>query len=336
MKKLLILITYITTLLVAKGYCQTTTAPISDKLLQKLNNKYQAAETLFDKQTQKWLNNIKRQEKKLQKQLAKTDSAKAAQVFGDIDAQYQNYTQQLQQQGSSLKQYIPKLDSAHTAAQFLQQQLPNNPHAQALSSQLQNIQSQVQNANWVKQQLKERKDYLKQQLQNTPVAQQLKGMQQQVYYYQQQLNEYKDLLNNPDKLLQRVMQYVRSVPAFANFFNKHSLLGQLFKVPENYGSPQSLAGLQTTASISSMISNRLGVATPTGGGLPSQFTQPLQQASQQLQQLKQKLKNLTNQSSITSSNDIAWNDNPSLGVAGGGSPNAQKNQNLFATLTVWF
>lgn len=295
------------------------------KLLQKLDQHYQNASQRLQKQTVSYLQKLQKQETKLKNQLAKTDSLKAAQVFGNIEDKYSQFATQLQQPNTGTKQYLKGLDSVKTTLSFLSDKV-DVKNIEGLNQ----LSSTLQNAGNIKQQLKQRKEYLKQQLQNTPLAKQLQGMQQQVYYYQQQLNEYKELLNNPDKLVQRVMGYVRELPAFKNFFQQNSILSQLFAVPANYGTPQSLVGLQTNASVSSMLSQRLGVATPPNGGMPQQLQAPLQQANSQLQQLKQKVKNLANSGSISNSNDEQWPEDSKR------PPNAQKTKTFLQRLQVGF
>lgn len=303
------------------------------KLLQALDKQYTKANERLQKQTASYLQKLQKQETKLKKQLAKTDSLKAAQVFGNIEDKYSQLTTQLQQPNTGTKQYLKGLDSVKTTLSFLEQSKLPSPFGEGQGVRLEGLNqlsSTLQNAGNIKQQLKQRKDFLKQQLQNTPLAKQLQGMQQQVYYYQQQLNEYKELLNNPDKLVQRLMGYVRELPAFKNFFQQNSILSQLFAVPANYGTPQSLVGLQTNASVNSMLSQRLGVATPPNGGMPAQLQAPLQQANNQLQQLKQKVKNLANSGSISNSNDEQWPEDSKR------PPNAQKTKTFLQRLQVGF
>lgn len=303
------------------------------KLLHKLNKQYENTNNRLQKQTAAYLQKLQKQEQKLKQQLAKTDSLKAEQVFGNIDDKYSQLANQLQQPNTGTKQYLKGLDSVKTTLAFLEQSKLPSPFGEGQGVRLEGLNqlsSTLHNAGNIKQQLKQRKEYLKQQLQNTPLAKQLQGMQEQVFYYQQQLNEYKELLNNPDKLVQRLMGYVRGLPAFKNFFQQNSILSQLFAVPANYGTPQSLVGLQTNAAVSNLLSQRLGVATPSNGGMPAQLQAPLQQANQQLQQIKQKFKNLTSSGGISNSNDEQWPEESKR------PPNAQKTKTFLQRLQVGF
>ncbi len=54
----------------------------------KVQNKYSSLEDRVTKQTEKYLERLKKKEKKMKRKLAKTDSAKAEQTFGNVDEQY--------------------------------------------------------------------------------------------------------------------------------------------------------------------------------------------------------------------------------------------------------
>jgi hypothetical protein len=67
---------------------------------------------------------------------------------------------------------------------------------------------------------------------------------------------------------------------------ENSQLASLFGLPENYGTPASLAGLQTRASVQGMIQQRIAAGGPNA---LAQVQQNLQNAQAQLSQLKDKL-----------------------------------------------
>ncbi|MFX6118730.1 hypothetical protein ABTE85_20945, partial [Acinetobacter baumannii] len=74
-----------------------------------------------------------------------------------------------------------------------------------------------------------------------------------------------------------------------------SQLAQLFRLPDNYSTPQALAGLQTRASIDQLIQQRLGTGLGTNAAGGSNYLQQqIQQAQGQLSQLKDKLNQFTN------------------------------------------
>lgn len=296
-----------------------TVGSIDEKILSSLNKKYAATEARLTKQTSKWLRKMQRQEARLKKQLAKTDNAKAEQVFGNVEERYKLMQQQLQKKGGKVRQYYPALDSLNTAARFLQQpsgitlpKLPNTPSlpntgipqntasllpqtnvASQLSGTVQTLQQRMQNATDIKRQIQQRKEQLKSQLKNTVVANKLNGYKKQAYYYQQQLEEYKNALGNTDKLTEKALGFVRENSAFKSFFNQNSQLASLFKIPDNAGSggTASIAGLQTRASVMQSLQQKLGIDINAANNANPQamLKDKLDAAKGELDKLKNKL-----------------------------------------------
>ena len=78
-----------------KMFMAQESAPVVDKIINfpttffsKVQNKYSSLEDRVTKQSVKYLQRLAKKEKKMKRKLAKVDSAKAEQTFGDIDAQY--------------------------------------------------------------------------------------------------------------------------------------------------------------------------------------------------------------------------------------------------------
>jgi hypothetical protein len=103
------------------------------------------------------------------------------------------------------------------------------------------------------------------------------------------VQEYKDMLNDPDKLLKKGLSLLTKLPAFQTFMQQHSELASLFSVPAGYGSPQSLAGLQTRSQVQDLMQARFASA---GGGATQMMQQNLQAAQAQLNQVKDKISKL--------------------------------------------
>lgn len=271
---------------------------INTKLIAKLDKQYQKTEERLTKQSTKWLKKLQKEEEKLKQKLAKTDSAKAEEVFGNVKERYQKLQDDLSRKGGKVKQYIPTLDSIGTTAKFLQQNtngLTNNKSVAQLSTTINSMHQKMQNATNLKKQVQQRKEQIKQQLQNTSIAKQLQKLNKQAYYYNQQVNEYKELFDNPDKLTEKAIGLVKDNAAFKDFFSKNSILGEMFKVPQNTsGGVASLNGLQTRASVMQSLQQRLG--NPTLDGLANNNVQNVLKdkigaAKGELDKLKNKLNN---------------------------------------------
>ena len=96
MKKNLLLISLVC---ISMLYCKVShaqeSAPVVDKIINfptifftKVQNKYAGLEDRMTRQTTKYLQRLAKKEKKMKRKLAKVDSAKAEQTFGNIDEQY--------------------------------------------------------------------------------------------------------------------------------------------------------------------------------------------------------------------------------------------------------
>jgi hypothetical protein len=77
---------------------------------------------------------------------------------------------------------------------------------------------------------------------------------------------------------------------------KHSMLAQLFPTPENYGTPQALAGLQTRANVQQVLQQQMGIPATNGPNAnPAQYLQQqMRQAQGELSKIKDKLNELGN------------------------------------------
>ena len=154
----------------------------------------------------------------------------------------------------------------------------------------QQVQGKLYQSEQIKKQLNQRQQYLKQQLANTPLVKEFKKFQKEIYYYRAQVDQYK-ALSDPSKLEAKLLQLANKIPLFQNFFNKHSQLASLFRVPENYGSMTSLQGLQTRANVQSLINQRIAAGGP---GAQQLVQQNIADDQAQLHQVKDKLQQLGN------------------------------------------
>jgi hypothetical protein len=197
--------------------------------------------------------------------------------------------------------YMPMVDSVKTSLAFLGQNsslLSQSKEVQdklkGSFSEVNQLQGKLQQADQVKAFIQQRKQQIKESLSkytNLPsgITNEFTGFQKEAYYYSAQLKEYKDILNDPDKMIQKGLSLLNKLPAFTNFMKQNSQLASLFRLPDNYGTPQSLAGLQTRAQVQQQIQNQLA-----GGGPNAQqyLQQNLQAAQSQLNTLKDKLNKL--------------------------------------------
>jgi hypothetical protein len=272
----------------------------------KVNKKTASLEERLTQQTQKYLQRLAKREKKLKRKLSKIDSTEAQRLFGNSEEQYAKMTSMMSQVSSPTGggrvggEYIPAMDSLKTSLSFLQQnnQLLSNSKdiQQKVQGSLANVnqlQSKLQQTEQVKAFIQQRKEQIKQSFSkytNLPkgVTNSIGDFNKQAYYYSAQIKEYRDLLKDPDKMVEKGLSLLNKVPAFKQFMQQHSELASLFRLPDNYGTPQSLAGLQTRAMVQQQIQTQLSSAGPNA---QQYLQQNLQAAQSQLNQLKDKVLN---------------------------------------------
>ena len=278
----------------------SVSSPVSNKYLEAVNAKAGRLEQKLDRQSEKIITQFLKQENKLKRKLARRDSAAALAVFGDAQERYDQLQKKLAGT-EKLKQYIPSLDTLSTSLKFLEQ----NPQLMALAkdgpaklkeamSKVNGLQTQFQQAEEIKQFIKERKQYLKDQLGKLGLAKELKQLNKQAYYYSAQVNEYKQLLKDHKKAEQKAIELLSKTRLFKDFLRKNSQLASLFRLPGDPNDPTamaSLAGLQTRAQVNGLIQQQIAAGGPNA---QAQFSQNMQQAQSRLNELKNKLSKLGN------------------------------------------
>lgn len=315
---------------------------LPDKYIRSVDVKIRTVDMQITRQSEKYVNSLSKQEEKLRKQLAKIDSSKAAELFGDAKKTYENLAQKLNNTTGKFDkltsgEYMAGLDSLQGSLAFLKDAAnivsKTKDIRQKLGSslnQVNQLQNKLKEAADIQSYLQQRQEQLKQLLStytNLPksVSKCFGKYQQDVFYYSQQLKEYKELLNDPDKLVSKILSTLQTIPAFSKFFSKYSMLASLFPTPENYGSPQALAGLQTRADVQQLMQQQLAIPATNGANAnPAAYLQQqMQQAQGELSRLKDKL--------------------GQLGINGGGSsdmampdfkPNNQKTKSFLKRIEI--
>ncbi len=281
---------------------------VSKKSLHFLQQKYEKMNATVEKQSQKMLSRMRGKEEKLKRRVSSKDSAKAAALFNDTDDRYQQLQTKLSfpfdsTQSFPLTEYLPGVDSMQTALSFLKSAGANLPadklqEITKTGSELRGLQSRLQKANDIEAFVKQRERQLKEQLQSSPFTRQLRSVNKEAFYYSQRVREYKEMLSNKEKTEQKLLGAVRESKAFQSFMKRNSCLAKLFPEPQNYGTPEALAGLQTRAAVQQGLQQRFGALpasspeTLEGGGANSYLQQQMQAAQTQLGKLKDKMSRL--------------------------------------------
>jgi hypothetical protein len=280
---------------------------ISSKSLDFINDKYTGITGLLQKQMEKFLAKMQAKEAKLMQKVQSKDSVTAKQLFTGVQKKYQQLSNGIESPLTAntpqvLKVYIPNLDSMQTAMHFLQQanskikgilSASKLQQIQAISVQIQALESRLQQANKIQTFIAEREAQLKAQLANFGLGKQLMAINKQAYYYQAQIQEYKNLLNDKSAMETKALGIAKEVPAFQKYMQKYGSLAKLFGISNGeskFDSTKLVKGLQTRAQVTASISQKTGII---GGGTntdPQQFIQKqVSNAQGALDQLKNKL-----------------------------------------------
>ncbi|GGA87938.1 hypothetical protein GCM10011511_08830 [Puia dinghuensis] len=283
---------------------------LSAKTFDRIGAWAARTEKRITRQTAKHLDQLAKQESRLEKALYGRDSGAAKRLFGGSQQQYRAMLTTLLSSSSTnhlpaLKEYLPVVDSLHAALHFL-----GGPGAttaglslgklEAIGSaagQLQQLEGRWQQARDVESFIRQREQQLSGQLTGQGLSKSLLRINKSAFYFQQQLVEYKSLLADRDRLQQKVLNSLRNSPAFQHFMQTNSYVGRMFSLPENYGSPASLSGLQTKTMVQQRLGLGQGSSRPSGGSgaEPGQFLQQkVDNGQQQLGLLKSKLRSLGN------------------------------------------
>jgi len=267
----------------------------SSRFLHRIQRKTAALESGLTRQTEKYLQKMARREERLRKKIYKVDPTGAKALFAGSDQRYIALSQQLTTDtGNSGLGFSGEYQAYTDSLQGMLKFMKNNPAAASSLKQLQSLQAKMQDADKVKEYIRERKQQISQYIRQHTNLSGLLGkdyqrMNHDIYYYSQQVREYKEMLNDPDKLTKEALSLLDKLPAFQAFMRQNSQLAGLFHLPSNYSDPAGLAGLQTRDQVSALINSQVA-AGGTGGAAALQAN--LQSAQSQLDGYKDKLNQL--------------------------------------------
>ena len=261
----------------------------------KIDKKLTSVNDQLTKKSLKYLAKFKRQEKRIQQKLQKLHPELIA---TDATEKYTELSQKIRSKTGGLMkivggEYVPNIDSLGVSLSFLKQFNGISDKANAPLNSFNLLQNNLQESDKIKAFIAERKEQIKELLSKyTHLPAGLKNeyskLNKTAYYYSAQVKEYKEMLKDPDKIERKALSILNQLPAFQKFMKEHSLLGNLFRIPANYGTAQALQGLQTTSQVQQLITGRIGSGPNAVAMLQSQ----MQAAQGELNKFKDKLNSL--------------------------------------------
>lgn len=274
------------------------TSRITSGFLRAIKEKSNKIQQEISGKTEQLIRKLQKQEFKIYRKLRRKDSIAANIFWEQSKLKYAEMTAKLSANplGSKrLNEYLPAFDTMKSTLSFFDSTYFQDTTLQVELDEAREavniLEGRMQMSNEIRSAVRERKMELTKQLSRYGIGRELKQVSKSVYYYQEQLKEYKAIMNDRKRIEQKAIAILRENKRFNEFMAKNSVLAQLFKVPDGYGSDASLATLQTVNSVQSLIQQRF---SGVGINPQQQIQEQVRLSEARLGQLKAKLKKTGN------------------------------------------
>jgi hypothetical protein len=284
-----------------KANAQTDTALQAVKqlpidYLKQTEKKVKTYTDRVNTKTEKTLTKLSKWEQKIQTTLQKVNPEAANRLFAPGQMSFTKALEEYQQGKSIASNYKAGYDKYRddltTQMKFIESQKEqlDEKYLKALEESKEAVaqlnDEEARNAAMQKF-IKERKQQLMQEaIKHLGKSKYLQKINKKTYYYAETLLNYKELFNDPKKAEQTALQILDKIPAFKKFMQENSMLASMFSMPGAAGNTANLAGLQTRASVNSLIQNQIAAGGPNA---MQTVQQNLQQGQAELNKLKDKL-----------------------------------------------
>ncbi len=295
---------------------------IPAKYFSQLDSKIDQYSSRITKKTTKTVAKLARWESRIKSMLDKINPETSAQLFGEGKMTFNKLLQQMQSGQQTMLQYQTFYDKYRddltVSLKYVEQQKEYvNEKVLAKAKQakekMHELNAVSDSTEAIQQFIKERKkELINTAFQYLGKNKYLSKINKEAWYYAETMKNYKEIFSDENKMEQTAKMILNKIPAFQSFMQKNSLLASMFGAPGDVASIADLSGLQTRASVQSLIQQRIASGGPNAQQVVSQN---LQAAQAQLDQLKTKLIN----SATGGGNDI-----PAFDF----TPNTQKTKTL--------
>lgn len=273
-----------------------TLQQIPSRYFNQIDNKIDKYSKRITGKTEKTLTKLSRWENKVKILLLKVSPESANRLFAPGIPTF-NYVLLKFKEGQTITEnykagYDNYRDKLSTSLKYLTDQkehLDSNIIRKAMttSGKMNQLQDEVSESEAVDQFMKERKKQLiNESIKYLGKSKYLQKINKEAFYYTETLRNYKEIFSDNKKVEETALNLLNKIPAFQKFVKNNSMLASLFRTPSDYGTPQSLAGLQTRASVNALIQDRIAAGGPNAREV---FSQNLQAAQAELTKLKDKI-----------------------------------------------
>jgi hypothetical protein len=264
---------------------------VVDKKITEYSNR-------VSRKTIRTIKKLSRWEEKIKESLQKVNPEIANNLFGNGQLTFSQLLRQIEQ-GEAValdyrRQYDKYRDDVTTGFKYLetQKQLLDS----GLSKKIENTRVRLQQLNNKEDSIQALQQFIKERKRQLVIAafqyigrsKYLVKMNKEVWYYAESMKNYKEILNDPGKVEQFAEKLLNGIPAFKNFLSKNSMLALSYSQSGDVAGIANSAGLQTRASVQTLIQERIAAG---GEGALQQVQQNLQAAQAELNKLKDKLVN---------------------------------------------
>jgi hypothetical protein len=267
---------------------------LPSKYIKQIDAKVDKYYSRLTSKTEKTLEKLSKWENKIHTLLLKVNPDAAERLFSSNQITFTKLLEQYKQgeaitanYGKQYNEYADKLKSTMSYISEKKELIEEKyikPATEA-KEKINRLDSQVTTTEAIQQIIKERKKQLIEQcVQYIGKSKYLKRINAESYYYIETLKNYKEIFSDSKKTEEVALAILNKIPAFQEFIRKNSILSSLFAVPGG-GAGQSLAGLQTRASVQSLIQQQFG----SGPNAMATLRDNVQNAQAQLNQLKDKV-----------------------------------------------
>ncbi len=267
------------------------------KFIKQTNDKIDKYSNRITSKTEKTLAKLAKWEEKIHRLLQKADPATAEKLFGQGRETFASMLQKIKEGKALTDNYKAKFDSYRdkltTNIKYIESQKAqlDNKYIKPLQTakeKAKQLEEDVAETETAQAFIKERKkELLTEAYKVLGKSKYLSKINKEAYYYTETLRNYKELFSDSKKAEQKAFEVLNKIPAVRDFVQKNSMLASLFgnNSPGASG-VASLAGLQTRASVNSLIQGRIAAGGPNAA---AQISANMQAAQAELTKLKDKI-----------------------------------------------
>ena len=268
------------------------------KYISTIDKKVDKYSNQITSKTEKTLQKLSRWENKIKGMLEKVSPEAAQKLFGEHRQTFGSVLQRIKEGKRAMDSYKTQYDAYRdqvttdlkylsTQKKHLNQKILKT--VAATSEKMNALSEKIEDTQALEQFIKERKNQLiDEAIRHIGKSKYLQKINKETWYYVESMKNYKQIFSDPKKIEQTAKTILNKIPAFEKFVQKNSVLASLFGGPEENASAASIAGLQTRASVQSLIQGRISAGGPNA---MQQVQQNMQQAKGELMQLKDKMLN---------------------------------------------